>query len=44
MDPQSGQADLPSFPRRLLWFVGLWLGGVAAISILGLVIKLALHG
>ena len=44
MDPLGGQADLPSFPKRLLWFVGLWLGGVAAIGIVGLVIKLALHG
>ena len=44
MDLQSGRAGLPSFPQRLLWFVGLWLGGVAAISIFGLAIKLALHG
>ena len=27
---------------RLLWFVGLWLGGVAAVSAIGLVIKLML--
>ncbi len=27
---------------RLLWFVGLWLGGVAAVSLVGLVIKLML--
>lgn len=28
--------------RRLLWFVGLWLGGVAAVSVVGLLIKLVL--
>jgi hypothetical protein len=28
--------------RRLLWFVGLWLAGVAAVSVLGLAIKLFL--
>jgi hypothetical protein len=44
MDLQSGRAGLPSLPKRLLWFVGLWLGGVAAIGILGLAIKLALRG
>lgn len=27
---------------RLLWFVGLWVGGVAAVGIVGLVIKLML--
>ena len=28
--------------RRLLWFVGLWLAGVAAVGIVGLTIKLFL--
>ncbi|WP_139839804.1 DUF2474 family protein [Oceanibacterium hippocampi] len=28
--------------RRLLWFIGLWAGGVLALSIVGLAIKLAL--
>ncbi len=28
--------------RRLLWFVGLWLAGVAAVSVVGLAIKLVL--
>ena len=28
--------------RRLLWFAGLWLAGVAAVSVVGLAIKLAL--
>ena len=27
---------------RLLWFVGLWVGGVAAVAVVGLVIKLML--
>ena len=28
---------------RLLWFVGLWAGGVLAISIVGLIIKFWLN-
>jgi hypothetical protein len=28
--------------RKLLWFVGLWLVGVAAVSVVGLMIKLVL--
>ena len=28
--------------RRLMWFVGLWVAGVLAVSLLGLAIKLAL--
>ncbi|NRP71763.1 hypothetical protein ILFOPFJJ_02653 [Ensifer psoraleae] len=28
--------------RKLLWFVALWLAGVAAVSIVGLAIKLVL--
>jgi hypothetical protein len=28
--------------RKLLWFVGLWLAGVAAVSAVGLAIKLVL--
>ncbi|HWL70479.1 MAG TPA: hypothetical protein VNS22_19155 [Geminicoccus sp.] len=26
--------------RRLLWFVGLWLAGVATVSVLGFVLRL----
>lgn len=29
-----------SLPRRLMWFVLLWLGGVLATGAVGLVIKL----
>lgn len=28
--------------RKLLWFVALWLAGVAAVSLVGLAIKLVL--
>lgn len=28
-----------SFPRRLFWFVLLWLGGVAATGLVSLIIK-----
>jgi len=28
--------------RRLLWFVGLWLAGVVAVSLVGLLIRLVL--
>jgi hypothetical protein len=31
-----------SLPRRLVWFVGLWMAGVLAVGILGYAIKLAL--
>jgi hypothetical protein len=30
--------------RRLLWFVGLWIGGVAAVASVGYVIRWWLHG
>lgn len=28
--------------RRLLWFIGLWAGGVLAVTIVGFAIKLAI--
>lgn len=28
--------------KRLLWFAGLWLAGVATIAVIGYAIKLAL--
>jgi len=28
--------------RKLLWFIGLWVAGVLAVTLLGLVIKLAI--
>lgn len=31
-----------SLPRRLLWFVALWAGGVIAVGVVGYAIKLAL--
>ena len=32
-----------STARRLLWFAGLWLAGVLAVSAVGLVIKFMLE-
>jgi hypothetical protein len=31
-----------SLPRRLVWFAGLWLAGVACVLLLGLVLRAAL--
>jgi hypothetical protein len=31
-----------SLPRRLLWFVGLWVAGVLVVAVIGLAIKLML--
>jgi hypothetical protein len=31
-----------SLPTRLLWFAGLWLAGVAAVALVGLLIRAAL--
>ena len=28
---------------RLLWFVGLWLAGVAAVALIALLIRAVLH-
>jgi hypothetical protein len=28
-----------SKPRQLLWFVGLWAGGVAAVGLLAMVLR-----
>jgi hypothetical protein len=30
--------------RRLAWFVGLWLAGVAVVSAVAMLIRLVLHG
>ncbi len=32
-----------SLGRRLLWFVLLWLAGVAAVAAVGLLIRAVLH-
>jgi hypothetical protein len=32
---------MPEGVRRLLWFVGLWLAGVATIAVVAYVIRLA---
>ena len=46
MTPESN-GSRPAGPpkglaRRLMWFVALWLAGVAAVAAVGLVIKLML--
>jgi len=33
---------MPEGLRRVLWFVGLWLAGVATVTAVGLIIRLAL--
>lgn len=33
---------MPPWARRLAWFVGLWVAGVATISLVGLVIRAVL--
>jgi hypothetical protein len=33
-----------SLPVRLLWFAALWLAGVAAVALVGLLIRALLHG
>jgi hypothetical protein len=32
----------PSTMKKLLWFAGLWAGGVLAVTVVGLIIKLAI--
>ncbi len=34
----------PRTANRLLWFIGLWLGGVLTVAVLGYAIKLILKG
>lgn len=36
--------NLKGSGQKMLWFIGLWLGGVAAVSLVGLLIKWALSG
>lgn len=37
--------EVPQRPlwQRLLWFVALWAGGVAAVGVVGLLIRLVLR-
>jgi hypothetical protein len=42
MTPER-QARAPgSLPKRLLWFVALWLAGVASVALVGLAIRAVL--
>ena len=34
----------PPLRRRLLWFVGLWAAGVAAVGVVAYLIRLWLNG
>jgi hypothetical protein len=36
-------ADDAGLSTRLLWFVALWLAGVAAVALVALLIRTALH-
>ena len=41
--PQPGSRHIEKTgPKELLWFVGLWAGGVAAVAVVAGAIKLAL--
>ena len=40
----TSPAAPPALARRLLWFVALWAAGVAAVTVVGLIIKLMLKG
>ncbi|MEZ0221933.1 DUF2474 domain-containing protein [Tardiphaga sp. 1201_B9_N1_1] len=44
MTPASQQKPVPSDKRplmqRLLWFVALWLGGVASVTLVSYVLRL----
>jgi hypothetical protein len=34
---------MPGLPKRLAWFVGLWVASVLALAVVGLAIKLLLR-
>ncbi len=38
----AGNAE-PRLSMRLLWFAGLWLAGVAAVALIGLLIRAVLY-
>ena len=41
-EPTHSNKKDPNGLKSWLWFIGLWAGGVAAVSILGLSIKWAI--
>jgi hypothetical protein len=38
----ADSAEPRPLAHRLLWFIGLWLAGVAAVALLGLLIRAVL--
>lgn len=40
----KGLSRLPEWAKQGLWFVGLWAGGVATVSAIGLLIRWVLIG
>jgi hypothetical protein len=34
---------MPGLPKRLAWFMGLWIASVLALAVVGLAIKLVLR-
>lgn len=40
--PTTTEAESRPVWQRLLWFAALWAGGVAAVSLVGLLIRLVL--
>jgi hypothetical protein len=34
------EQNRPPLPQRLLWFVGLWLGGVGAVALISFGLRL----
>jgi len=39
----AGEREPPGLGRQLVWFAGLWLAGVAAVTLVGLIIKTVLN-
>jgi hypothetical protein len=37
---RAGDAAQPSWPSRLLWFIGLWLAGVSMVAAISYGIRL----
>ncbi len=42
MRHSHGSPDAPGWGRRLLWFVGLWVAGVAAVAAVAYALRWAI--